>query len=72
MDVKTSYPIFFEPRQVRFRRVKLEDDRVALPRLQAFRPARLGDGEHLSRCRVRYLGVHRGVSAAHTARCARR
>jgi hypothetical protein len=56
--------ILEQPWQVRLRRVELEDDRIALARLQAFGPARLGDGQHFSRRWIRHLAIHRRVSAA--------
>src|SRR6185437_9737915 len=41
-----------EPGKVGRGRVELEDDGIAQSRLQALRPARLGDGEHLAGRRI--------------------
>jgi len=44
--------------------IEFEHDRAALAGLQAFRPARLGDGQHLTGCRISDFTVHRGLHAA--------
>jgi hypothetical protein len=62
---ETEYPIsdLLEPRQIRLGRVELENDRITLAWLQAFRPARLGDSQCLSSRRIRCLAVGRRISA---------
>ena len=51
-----------EPDQVHGR-VERKDHRIALPGSQALRPARLGDGEHLSGRRIGHFAVNRQGSA---------
>ena len=63
MDVKTSYPISLSRGRSASCGSSSSRTGSPWPGLQAFRPACLGDGEHLSGRRIGHLAVHRGVRA---------